>query len=250
MTRWMVVPAVVAFAATACTAGEDPIEQETTAAAGDAQEFADMRAAVAEVDSVQYTLTQDDGQRSQTVALAVGGLSSEDDSDLRVQIVVDEGERRQETIVVDGTQYTQIDTGEEDNPLAGRWLEVPVSDEELAQLRDATPATFVDDLSAAVIGFEPDGAVEQIDGVEAQPYAVTLDPDRLDLFLAPEAGDSGQAPTGTFWVSDADLPVRFVGQDAGGEYEFNFGAWDEPVDVGAPPDEEVVTEAELRDLAD
>lgn len=250
MKKLVVMVSGLALAAS-CTSGDaDEVEEDSTPEV-QAAEFDRMSAAVADVDSVHYTLTQELGERSQTVEMTLGGLSTGDDADLVLRIVMEEGDRRQESIVVGGFQYTQGDFGlEEGHELAGKWVQTPVGEQELAGLRAATPRAFIEDLSVAVVSFEPDGEPEEIDGADAQPYAVTLDPEQLDLFVAPGPADDGEAPTGTFWVGADDLPLRFVGSDAGGEYVFEFSRWNETVDVEAPPEGEIMTEDELRGLGE
>lgn len=232
----------------ACSSDTDPSAEPSDSPTVDAQvqneEFDRMRAALAGVDSVRFTLTQDRDDSSQSVEITLGGLSGADE-DLVAQMVMRSGETEQESLVTDGRQFLRGDFAEVD--LGGRWVETPIDEESLAELRATTPRTFIEELGDAVIAFEPEGDREEIDGEPTQPYAVTLDPDRLSVFL-PESSEESGTPTGTFWIGDDGLPRRFIGRDAGGDYVFEFSRWDEPVDIQPPAPEDVLTEDEVRDL--
>jgi hypothetical protein len=96
-------------------------------------------------------------------------------------------------------------------------------------------AAQVDGLSDAITGFEPAGDTETVDGVETQPYTVTVDPRKI----ADAAGqDAAQLPDSfeyTFFVgTDDSLPRRAVIDISGQPLTLDFTEWGEDVSIETP----------------
>jgi hypothetical protein len=90
---------------------------------------------------------------------------------------------------------------------------------------------------AAVTKFRQSGEPESIDGVEATPYVITLDPSK-----APETfgGTATDPLTFTYFIGPDDLPRKMVYDDKNGEFVATYTDWGTPVDIKAPPSDKLM----------
>ncbi len=89
---------------------------------------------------------------------------------------------------------------------------------------------------AALTDFKQVGEPEQIDGVQATPYEITLDPSK-----APETfGTTTSEPlTFTYFVGPDNLPRKMTYKDKNGEFVVTYTDWGAPVDIKAPPADKI-----------
>jgi hypothetical protein len=87
-----------------------------------------------------------------------------------------------------------------------------------------------------ISAFKQIGTAETLDGVEATPYAITIDTSK--------AGETFAFPPGdvkfTFFIGPDDLPRKLMYSDSyGGKFTATYSNWGTPVDIKAPADDEV-----------
>lgn len=97
----------------------------------------------------------------------------------------------------------------------------------------------------AVVAVTPAGGTEQVDGVPTQAYDVVVDTSKLTAAArAEQFDDKTPLPaqvTYRFWFG-ADGLVRKMVVDVQGEHQvMTFSGWGQPVDIHAPPANQVVT---------
>ncbi len=90
----------------------------------------------------------------------------------------------------------------------------------------------------ALTDFKQSGEAETLDGVQATPYVITLDPTK-----APETfGTVATGPlTFTYFVGPDNLPRKMVYDDKNGEFVATYSDWGDPVDIEAPPADKVMS---------
>lgn len=146
------------------------------------------------------------------------------------------GEGTMEMRMVDGIMYMQI-------PDMG-WMSMDLAEAAEGMGMDANqfdPAAQTEAFEEAMISLEPSGEVEEIDGVETQPYTLVLDADQLNEV----EGMEGQAPPQgemevQMWIGPDDLPRRMVMDVEGEQVSFDMFNWGTDVNVEAPPEDEII----------
>jgi len=169
------------------------------------------------------------GNGSKTVS-GDGEIKYGDELALRVTMDVPQqasGAAPQEMLMVGKTFYISM---------GGKYMTLPL---------DAFKGMGVPDLSAnldpkiqakafgqAVTKFEQSGDPETLDGVQATPYSVTLDPKK-----APEVyGTTLTEPiTVVYYVGPDDLLRKMVYKDKNGDFISTYSDWGAPVTIEAPP---------------
>ncbi|MDO9378224.1 MAG: LppX_LprAFG lipoprotein [Nocardioidaceae bacterium] len=147
-----------------------------------------------------------------------------------------------EVRLVDGTLYTNlgplsenkfatIDLDDPNNPLAKSFGGV---------VDQMDPSASLQALEGAITSFEKAGSPQEIDGVEAQPYAVVVDTAKAGKAAGTDvtgeaAGAVPAEVTATFWVGEDNLPRRVTSEVSGAKVQVDFTKWGEDVDVEAPP---------------
>lgn len=97
----------------------------------------------------------------------------------------------------------------------------------------------------AIVSVTPAGGTEQVDGVPTQAYDVVVDTTKLSAAVRSEQFDEKTALpaqiTYRYWFG-ADGLVRKMAADVQGEQQvMTFSGWGQPVDIQAPPANQVVT---------
>lgn len=98
--------------------------------------------------------------------------------------------------------------------------------------------SLLDSFEGAISSFEPQGDPETIDGVQAQPYVVTLDTAKIADAQEAGAANVPAELTYTLFVGPDNLPRRVVIDRGGAQDTLEFSRWGEPVDIQAPADED------------
>ena len=98
---------------------------------------------------------------------------------------------------------------------------------------------------AAVTEFKQSGKAETLDGVQATPYVITLDPSKApDTF-----GTTTTTPlTFTYFIGPDNLPRKMVYDVKSGEFVATYTDWGEPVDIKAPPSDKVVDMGDMGNM--
>ncbi|HJR89215.1 MAG TPA: hypothetical protein VJ782_03540 [Aeromicrobium sp.] len=99
------------------------------------------------------------------------------------------------------------------------------------------PKAQKDAFEAAITDFKQSGEPETLDGVQATPYVITLDPKK-----APETFGSvvTEPLTFTYFVGPDNLPRKMVYEDKNGEFVATYTDWGADVDIEAPPADKVM----------
>jgi hypothetical protein len=130
-------------------------------------------------------------------------------------------------------KYLKIDLTDKSNPFAKQYGQI---------MDQMDPAKQMETFKDAVTSFEKKGEAQTIDGVKAQPYVVKVDTTKIKAFKdLPEASRS-QVPDSivyTMYVGSDDLLRRLEFDLAGSKSTMNYSKWGEPVDIKAPPADEI-----------
>ena len=154
---------------------------------------------------------------------------------------------------VDGVVYVNLGSLSKD-----KWIKVDPSDtsnplaSQFGGLLDgADPTQQIEGLKGAVASVEKSGALETIDGVQAQKYVVTVDTAKLGDALKNQLGTSGaslpKTLTYTYWVDRDDLVRKVEADVSGAKIDMTFSHWGEPVTITAPPKNDILSGG-LEDL--
>jgi len=106
-------------------------------------------------------------------------------------------------------------------------------------------------IEGAVARVEKSGAPELLDGVEVQQYVVSADVAKLSDDLKSSVR-SGAVPTVIlylYWIDADDLIHKAVLAEGDSRIEYSYEHWGEPVEVAAPPAEQVAQGVDLADLS-
>lgn len=147
-----------------------------------------------------------------------------------------------EVVLVDGTYYVNLGQFS-----GGMFLRIdPGSGGTFAEtfgglLDQANPATQLRLSESALTDFTVGAGTEKADGVSTTPYVLTLDPSKV---LTPEqlalaGGDLPASIEVTMLVGPDDLPRRVTTTIAGAEVVIDYTAWGDPVEIQAPPADQV-----------
>ena len=130
-------------------------------------------------------------------------------------------------------KFLKIDLNDQSNPFAKQYGQI---------MDQMDPTKQMEQFKDAVTSFEKKGEPQTIDGVEAQPYVVTVDTTKNAAFKdLPEASKS-QVPDTivyTMYVGSDDLLRRMEFEIAGSKSTMNYSKWGEPVDIKAPPADQI-----------
>lgn len=147
-----------------------------------------------------------------------------------------------EVVLVDGTYYVNLGQFS-----GGMFLRVdPDSGGTFGQtfkglLDQANPATQLTLFESALTDFAVGDGATEVDGVATTAYVLTLDPSKV---LTPDqlALAGGELPASievTMLLGPDDLPRRVTTSLAGAEVVIDYTAWGDPVEIAAPPADQV-----------
>jgi hypothetical protein len=192
------------------------------------------------------------GQKVTATGDQITGKSGEDSA---AAMTMDYGSVGLGTIkvtIVDGQVYMNF--GE---MTGGKYAKVDLTDPDDPFTRQIAPmmeqldtAKQIESLGDALVSVEKKGDPETIDGVEAQPYAVEVEPAKMDAVkaLPPAARETlPKTVTYTMFLGPDDLLRRMTYGFGGTTGEVTLSQWGEPLDIEAPPADEV-SEQDLSTL--
>lgn len=241
--KWLAVFAVASVALAGCSGDDggagDPPENAMTE-----DDFGDRAlAAVDEAGNVEMTTVQAlQGQESTTNGALSWGDGIEE---LTASLTVEGPQGEDEAIFVDGVSYAQSPLAEDE------WIREDLGD--LGEQADALydqihPGRQLATLQEAAIGLEATGETEDIDGVEAHHYVLTVDAEEFANAAGMETGGGGAEELEyQLWIDDRDLPMRIEFSQDGVEATSTFTQWGQAdVDVEAPPEDSIVDADEVQ----
>jgi hypothetical protein len=134
--------------------------------------------------------------------------------------------------------------GSQEMLLIGDTMYMGMGDRYMSMSMDAMRSSGMPDMSAsldpkaqkeafqaAITDFKQAGEPETLDGVQATPYVITLDPKK-----APDTFGSvvTEPLTFTYFIGPDDLPRKMVYDDKNGEFVATYTDWGADVDIEAP----------------
>ncbi|TCI96485.1 LppX_LprAFG lipoprotein [Aeromicrobium sp. IC_218] len=130
-------------------------------------------------------------------------------------------------------KYVKIDLTDDSNPIGKQYGSL---------VDQLDPSAQVEQLDQAISGFEATGDPVEIDGVQAQPYEVTVDTSKLAESGAAQ-GAAGMPATiqYTMWIGPDDL-IRRMTTTSAGQVTVDYSQWGEDLDIAAPKASEISSE--------
>ena len=134
-----------------------------------------------------------------------------------------------------GNKFTKIDLNDKSNPIGKQFGEL---------VGNIDPSQQLEDFEGAVTSFEQKGKAIAVDGVQAQPYVIVVDPSKLPS--TKNAGESlPKSLEYTMYVGPDNLPRRVITQlpdqsgAGGGTMTINYSKWGEKVSIVKPKASEI-----------
>lgn len=131
-------------------------------------------------------------------------------------------------------KYLPIDLSDDDDPIAQNVLAIAGTVHDIAGTLDR--------LDKMMTSFEKTGEPEDIDGVQAQPYTIVLDPSKSDAADDANGEQHDGVYTYTIYVDGDDLIHRVeIENDADDStLEWEYSDWGKPVEVEQPDSSEII----------
>ncbi|UPK75859.1 LppX_LprAFG lipoprotein [Nocardioidaceae bacterium SCSIO 66511] len=155
--------------------------------------------------------------------------------------------------LVDGVMYLNMGSYTQ-----GKFAEFNLDDESNpmgASLEQVDPNAMVEQLAGSLKDFEKTDETEQIDGVEATKYKLTMDGSSMNTMMDSPGGmggTTGDLPESVIayvWIGDDDLLRKLTMDIDEGTVpmgmEMTFTKWGESVEIEAPSDGDVIDGSEL-----
>jgi hypothetical protein len=130
-------------------------------------------------------------------------------------------------------KFAKIDLTDKSNPIGKQYGEI---------VDQLDPSRQMEQLAKALKSFEKKGQPQEIDGVQAQPYAVVVDTSKIADLAGLTGAPAAQVPdtiTYTMFVGPDNLPRRIVTDVAGSKLTMDYSKWGEDVNIEAPPAGEI-----------
>jgi hypothetical protein len=144
-----------------------------------------------------------------------------------------------------GNKFAKIDLNDKSNPIGKQYGELVGNIDPTQQLKQ---------FEGAVKSFDQKGKAITIDGVEARPYVIVVDPSKLSS-AEKAAGDSlPKTIEYTMYVGPDNLPRRVITQlpdpsgASGATMTINYSKWGEDVSIAKPKASEIADKDFLSQL--
>jgi lipoprotein LprG len=134
---------------------------------------------------------------------------------------------------VTGDKFFVIDPNDPSSPLAG------TADELTGQ---TDPVKSIAQLKGAIVSVTPSGAPEQLDGVAAQPYDVTVDTTKMADVQAQAKTANVTLPATLsyrYWVGPDNLPRKLSMSLLGTQTDMTFSHWGAGAPITAPTADQI-----------
>lgn len=126
-------------------------------------------------------------------------------------------------------KFVKIDLTDKSNPVARQFGEI---------IQNVDPARQVRQYEKAITKFDASGTPKEIDGVQAQPYKISVDPAKADQFKQLDQAALPDSINFTLYVGPDDLPRRMVSmipsQSGTTKLQLDYTKWGEKVTIAAP----------------
>jgi hypothetical protein len=134
-----------------------------------------------------------------------------------------------------GDKYARISLDDASSPIAQQFGSIT---------EQLDPTQQLDQFQQALTSMQKKGEPRTIDGVEAQPYELTLDTSKIDALTRSPAGAYVPATlTYTMYIGPDDLLRRVTASVADGTMTADYSRWGQKVDVKAPPADQIADRA-------
>lgn len=170
--------------------------------------------------------TPADTAMSMTMSMGAAGLGS------MAMILVDKT-LYMKVDKVTGDKYAAIDLDDSSSPIAQQFGSIT---------EQLDPSRQLDQFKKALTSLEKKGEPETIDGVQAQPYELTLDTSKI-AGLGAAGAAMPETLTYTMYIGPDDLLRRVTADVAGSTVRADYSKWGEDVDIKAPPADQVSADA-------
>ena len=134
-----------------------------------------------------------------------------------------------------GNKFARIDLNDSSNPIGKQYGEL---------VGNIDPSQQLKEFEGAVTSFDQKGKTTTIDGVQARPYVIVVDPSKLPS--AAKAGESlPKTIEYTMYVGPDNLPRRVISQlpdptgTGGATMTVNYSKWGEKVSIAKPKASEI-----------
>jgi len=191
------------------------------------------------------------GGQSITMTAAIDAGKTLEETAMRAEMEIP-GQGTIEMILVDAVLYMNLGAASENKFFELR-LDDPSAEQFLGQLKSQlNPAEAVKALEGAVTGFEEAGT-ETVDGQETTKYVLQVDTKKVFARQGTQLPPGVDVPDTldyTFWLNDENLPLRIAIDMGGlGTVEMDITGWGEPVDIQAPPANQITKQNPLTPTA-
>ncbi|HKY56897.1 MAG TPA: hypothetical protein VJL80_02530 [Aeromicrobium sp.] len=141
-------------------------------------------------------------------------------------------------------KFAKIDLTDKSNPIARQYGDI---------IENVDPARQVRQYQDAITKFDSSGEAIELDGVKAQPYAITIDPSKAKQLKGIDRASLPDSIDFTLYVGPDDLPRRMVSlmpvQDGSTtKLQMDYSKWGEKVTVTAPSKARITEDSVLNRL--
>jgi hypothetical protein len=141
-------------------------------------------------------------------------------------------------------KFAKIDLTDKSNPIARQYGDL---------VKNIDPARQVQQYQDAITKFDATGEPVEIDGVQAQPYTMTIDPSRVADLEQLGQGSLPESIDITLYVGPDDLPRRMVSrvplqQGEPSKMQMDYTKWGEKVTIEAPSKARITEDSPLDRL--
>ena len=145
-----------------------------------------------------------------------------------------------------GNKFVKIDLTDDKNPIARQYGDI---------IENLDPARQVKQYESAIKTFDSSGKVVKLDGVDARPYKITIDPSKASQLKKLKGTKLPASMTFTLYVGPDDLPRRMVSTipaaDKSGKtrLQMDYTKWGEKVSISAPSAANITKDSLLSQLS-
>lgn len=142
-------------------------------------------------------------------------------------------------------KFVKIDLTDTSNPIARQYGDI---------LKNVDPARQVRQYEDAITKFDASGKPTEIDGVETQPYRISVDPSKAEQLKQFDQGTLPKSINFTLYVGPDDLPRRMVSrmptQAGTTTLRLDYTKWGEKVTIEAPSKANITDDSLLNRIGE
>ena len=143
-------------------------------------------------------------------------------------------------------KFVKIDLTDKSNPIATQYGEI---------IENLDPARQVKQYEAAIVKFDNKAEPVKLDGVQAQPYKITIDPSKASQLKKLKDTQLPESMAFTLYVGPDDLPRRMVSiiptanKSGNTRLQMDYTKWGENVSIAAPSAANITENSLLNQLS-